>query len=74
MTDHPTDPARNYANEAAELDDQLDATLREIRNRADTQQISIREAADLRVAALERHVEAIRRLRAEFYPEGDTTP
>lgn len=69
MSQHPTDPTRDYATEANKLDEQLDATLREIRNRTGLGELTAIQAADLRVTALERHIEAITQLRAEYFGE-----
>ena len=66
-------PSGRYADEAAIQDDLLDARLAEIRRRTDAGEITIREAADERVAALEHHIETIRNLRAEYFGEGSTT-
>jgi hypothetical protein len=65
----PTTPEPAYADEAAIQDDLLDQKLAEIRAQADHGYITIREAADLRVAALEHHIEATRALRAEHFGE-----
>jgi hypothetical protein len=68
----PTTPASSYADEAAAFDELLDQKLRGIRAQADDGTITMREAADLRVQALEHHIAAIRNLRAEhFGEEGD---
>ena len=62
-----------YAEEAAAQDAFLDQRLAAIRRQQDEGVITIREAADLRVAALEHHIEAVRGLRAEYFGNGDTT-
>lgn len=62
-----TPSGRSYADAAGELDDALDARLAEIRRQSDAGVISLAKAADMRVAALERHVDAIQRLRAEYF-------
>ena len=67
----PTTPG-SYIEDAAVQDELLDRTLAEIRRQADDGLITIREAADLRVAALEHHLEAIRALRAEYFGEEGT--
>jgi hypothetical protein len=59
----------SYTEEAAIQDELLDRTLGEIRRQAEERIITIREAADLRVAALEHHLEAIRALRDEYFGE-----
>ncbi len=63
-------PARSYADEAGDLDDQIDAALLIIRRQQDAGEITVHEAADLRVAALEQHIGAIRALRLRHFPEG----
>lgn len=68
----PTGPdettrARTYADEAAAQDRFLDGRLAEIRAQHEAGSITVREAADLRVAALEHHLEAVRALRAKHF-------
>lgn len=66
MTDSCTD---EYREEAWKQDDILDARLTEIRRQTDAREITLRMAADARVAALEAHIEAIRSLRSRFFGE-----
>jgi hypothetical protein len=66
-------PESSYADEAAAVDQILDECLAEIRRRTDAGDITVREAADERVLALERHIETIRNLRAEYLGEGSAS-
>jgi hypothetical protein len=71
-TTPPTDPdettrASTYTNEAAAQDQLLDRRLAEIRAQFEAGSITVRHAADLRVAALEHHLEAVRALRARHF-------
>lgn len=62
----PTPPpgsASAYSESAALLDDALDRKIASIRRRSDSGQLSVRQAADLRIAAMEQHLEASRELR-----------
>jgi hypothetical protein len=65
-----TTPAGTYADEAAAQDQFLDRRLAEIRAQYEAGSITVREAADLRVAALEHHLAAVRALRAEHFGDG----
>jgi hypothetical protein len=56
---------RYYIEVGAE-DDRLDAILRSIREREDSGEITTREAADRRIAALENHLAACRALRVRY--------
>jgi hypothetical protein len=67
----PTDPARTYSQDATELDVALDEALAAIRAEQDEGRINICQAASERILVLERHVEAIRALRARYF--GGTT-
>lgn len=62
-----TPSGRNYADAAAKADDELDGRLAEIRRQSEAGAITLAQAADMRVAALERHIESIRALRAEHF-------
>jgi|HubBroStandDraft_6_1064221.scaffolds.fasta_scaffold230948_2 hypothetical protein len=62
-------PARRYADEAAAQDQFLDRRLAEIRTQYEAGSITVRQAADARVAALEQHLAAVRALRAEHFGE-----
>jgi hypothetical protein len=66
---HPEDtpPADSYTDEAAAQDQFLDRRLAEIRALYEAGSITIREAADLRIAALEHHVEEVRALRVKHF-------
>jgi hypothetical protein len=66
----PTEPAASYAEEAANQDRLLDEKLAAIRDREAGGEITVREAADLRVAALEHHVQAVKALRIEYFGDG----
>jgi hypothetical protein len=61
-----------YAREAAAQDGFLDRRLAEIRAAEAAGHITIRESADLRIAALEHHIEAVKNLRREFFGNGDS--
>jgi hypothetical protein len=63
----PPEQPRDYADEAAVHDKQLDDKLAAIRRQTDAGEITLREAADLRVQALELHIAAIRVLRRQFF-------
>ena len=63
-------PSERYADEATKADAQLDARLAEIRRQSDDGTITVRKAADLRVAALERHLAEIRALRVKYFGGG----
>lgn len=66
-------PSERYADAAGAADEHLDEELAEIRRLGDAGSISLLEAADMRIAALERHIAAIRALRAEhFGPDSRT--
>jgi hypothetical protein len=68
-----TVPERNYTEEAAKFDRMLDEKIASIRARQDSGEISTREAADLRVAALSHHLAAVTALRAQYFGgAGDT--
>lgn len=73
MQDRPITPTATpgdtsgYAAEAAAQDPFLDRRIAEIRAQYDAGDITVREAADLRVAALEHHLAAVRALRAEHF-------
>jgi hypothetical protein len=56
---------RYYIEIGAE-DARLDTILRSIREREDSSEITVREAADQRIAALKRHLAACRALRVRY--------
>ena len=60
-------PSERYADAASAADKLLDRQLAEIRRLSDAGDITLVEAAEMRVAALERHIDAIRGLRAEHF-------
>jgi len=64
---YPDTSASAYMREAALQDEFLDAALAGIRANEAAGHITIREAADLRVAALEHHLETVRNLRIEYF-------
>jgi hypothetical protein len=66
-----TQPPNGYTAEVSALDVALDMHISEIRARQDAGEITVRQAADLRVEALSRHLAAVKALRAEHFPEGD---
>ena len=66
-----TTPAGSYADQAAAQDQLLDGRLASIRAQYEAGSITVREAADLRVAALEHHLEAVRALRREYFGNGE---
>ena len=67
----PTTPEPTYTEQATAFDGYLDEKLASIRAHEAAGDITIREAADMRVAALEHHIEAVRALRAEHFGNGD---
>jgi hypothetical protein len=64
-------PEGSYSEEAAAFDAILDEKIRSIRSRQDAGEISVREAADLRVEALSHHLAALKALRAEYFGDDD---
>jgi hypothetical protein len=66
-TQPPTDPVSGYMHEAEAQDLILRDKLVVIRRREESGAITTREAADLRVAAMEHHLAACRALRAEYF-------
>ena len=64
-----TEPDITYAGEAAAQDAYLDQRIAEIRRQQERSVMTVREAADARVAALEHHLNAVRALRAEHFGE-----
>jgi hypothetical protein len=64
-----TQPPNGYSAEAAALVTALDIRISEIRRRLDTGQITVRQAADLRVDAMSHYLAAVKALRAEHFPE-----
>jgi hypothetical protein len=69
-TTQPND-TRAYAEKARQLDHRLDSDLRDLRDRQDRGQITVRQASDLRVAILSEHLAEISRLRVEHFGEAD---
>ena len=63
----PTPHTSTYTEQAAAQDRFLDEKLADIRATEAAGVITVREGADLRVAALEHHLEAVRALRAEHF-------
>jgi len=61
----------SYAAEAAAQDGFLDRRLAEIRAAEAAGHVTIRESADMRVAALTHHIEAVRALRREYFGNGE---
>lgn len=61
----PTTPT--YAEEAAIQDQLLDKRLGEIRAWEQAGTITVTESAELRIAAMEHHIETIRNLRNEYF-------
>lgn len=66
-----TIPSNGYMAEANALDSALDIRLAEIRRAYDGGLLTTREAADLRIAALEEHLENVRKLRREHFGDND---
>ena len=62
-------PDRSYADEATAADEALDERRAVIRRQRDAGQITQEEAAGQLVTALEEHLAAIRKLRAEYFGE-----
>ena len=60
-----------YSAEVQALDVALDIRISEIRAALDSGAVTVREAAGLRVAALERHLAAVKALRAEYFGNGE---
>jgi hypothetical protein len=67
MNTIPPPEERSYAGEAANQDRLLDERLADIRGYETAGKITPREAASLRVQALEHHIDAVRALRDEFF-------
>jgi hypothetical protein len=61
-----------YQEAANQLDRKLDHDLAALRARQDAGEVSIRQAADLRVAILSEHLAALAALRVEHF--GDIDP
>jgi len=61
-----------YQEAANQLDRKLDQDLAALRARQDAGDVSIRQAADLRVAILREHLAALAALRVEHF--GDIDP
>lgn len=57
-----------YASEAADFDRFLAEKIAAIRARQEAGEITVRQAADLRVEALSHHLGALKALRAEYFP------
>jgi hypothetical protein len=65
-------PINGYMAEASALDVALDVRLGEIRAELDSGSITVRQAADARIGALEEHLDQVRKLRREhFGGDGD---
>jgi hypothetical protein len=64
----PTDPDRipRYNELVAEAGDRLDGTLADIVRSQDAGELTVREAANNRVAILEEHLNRLRLLRDEY--------
>lgn len=63
--------ADQYNHFAAIEAAKLDGALADIRAAQDSGEFTVREAADARVAALELHLAALRKLRQDYLPNGD---
>lgn len=68
MATTPPTNGNGYSAAASALDVALDTRISEIRRRLDAGEITVREAADLRVDALTHHLAALKALRAEYFP------
>ena len=64
-------PASTYAEQAAAQDKFLDEKLAGIRAHEAAGDVTVREAADLRVEALEHHIQCVRNLREEYFGNGE---
>jgi hypothetical protein len=60
------DGTARYWRSVEALDHDLDAALADIRRRQDDGQLTTRQAAAERIAALEAHLAAVARLRAQY--------
>jgi hypothetical protein len=60
-----------YTEAAAAEDARLDAELRSIRRREDAAELTVREAADHRIAAMEAHLGRLRELREKHLGDQD---
>jgi hypothetical protein len=65
MQNRPTTPAQQYAEAAAEADEQLDQALTLIRRQEDAGDLSVTEAAGQRITAMEAHLAALQALRQQ---------
>jgi hypothetical protein len=66
MSNHPAN-GNGYAAEVSALDIALDIRLGEIRAAQDGGDVTTREAADMRISALQDHLDAVRALRREHF-------
>ncbi len=61
-----TGPDIRYRELAAAEDERLDGALADIRTGQDSGELTVRQAADARVAVLEEHLNRLRLLRDEY--------
>lgn len=66
-------PINGFWAESSALDIAVDVRLSEIRALQDSGTITVREAADMRVEALERHLDALRELRNEYFGDNEVS-
>jgi hypothetical protein len=59
----------SYSTDVCALDVALAMQLSEIRAKQDRGDLGVRQAADERVAALSRHLAAVKALRAQYFAE-----
>lgn len=62
-----TIPNGRYSAEVGALDTALSIRLSEIRAAQDRREITVREACDRRISALEQHLAAVRELRRQYF-------
>jgi hypothetical protein len=61
----------SYFNAVRQEDATLQVKLAEIRTREDAGEVTVRQAADIRIAAMEQHLAELRELRAQFFGRGE---
>lgn len=67
MSSMPENVASGYTEAAEREDRRLDERIADIRRRQDAGELTVREAADERITAMETHLGTIRRLRVEHF-------
>jgi hypothetical protein len=61
----------SYPAEASALDVRIDMVIADIRRRQDAGELSVVQAADLRIEALSAHLDALRALRREHFGDDE---